>query len=45
MAEQSLAAIDEADVVLFLVDGRAGLTPSDEAIAAHLRKSKNQQCW
>ncbi|WP_273995551.1 ribosome biogenesis GTPase Der [Vibrio parahaemolyticus] len=38
MAEQSLAAIDEADVVLFLVDGRAGLTPADEAIAAHLRK-------
>ncbi|RTZ15301.1 ribosome biogenesis GTPase Der [Vibrio aquaticus] len=38
MAEQSLAAIDEADVVLFMVDGRAGLTPSDEAIAQHLRK-------
>ncbi|MBY6199554.1 ribosome biogenesis GTPase Der [Vibrio hangzhouensis] len=38
MAEQSLAAIDEADVVLFLVDGRAGLTVSDEAIAQHLRK-------
>ncbi|AUJ34282.1 ribosome biogenesis GTPase Der [Vibrio vulnificus] len=38
MAEQSLAAIREADVVLFMVDGRAGLTPSDEAIAAHLRK-------
>ena len=38
MAEQSLAAIDEADVVLFLVDGRAGLTVSDEAIANHLRK-------
>ncbi|MCV5958996.1 50S ribosome-binding GTPase, partial [Escherichia coli] len=38
MAEQSLAAIDEADVVLFLVDGRAGLTPADESIAAHLRK-------
>ncbi|MDN3696503.1 MULTISPECIES: ribosome biogenesis GTPase Der [Vibrio] len=38
MAEQSLAAIDEADVVLFMVDGRAGLTPSDEAIATHLRK-------
>ncbi|MGF1680536.1 ribosome biogenesis GTPase Der [Photobacterium minamisatsumaniensis] len=37
MAEQSLAAIEEADVVLFLVDGRAGLTPSDEAIAKHLR--------
>ncbi|WP_159653930.1 ribosome biogenesis GTPase Der [Vibrio atypicus] len=38
MAEQSLAAIDEADVVLFMVDGRAGLTASDEAIAQHLRK-------
>ncbi|MGC9402706.1 MULTISPECIES: ribosome biogenesis GTPase Der [Vibrio] len=38
MAAQSLAAIDEADVVLFMVDGRAGLTPSDEAIAKHLRQ-------
>ncbi|NAW64886.1 ribosome biogenesis GTPase Der [Photobacterium halotolerans] len=37
MAEQSLTAIEEADVVLFLVDGRAGLTASDEAIAKHLR--------
>lgn len=38
MAEQSLLAIDEADVVLFLVDARAGLTVADEAIANHLRK-------
>ena len=38
MAEQSLAAIDEADVVLFLVDARAGLTAADEMIARHLRK-------
>ncbi|GAB2666912.1 ribosome biogenesis GTPase Der [Vibrio panuliri] len=38
MAQQSLAAIDEADVVLFMVDGRAGLTSADEAIAQHLRK-------
>lgn len=38
MAAQSLAAIDEADIVLFLVDGRAGLTVADEAIAQHLRK-------
>ncbi|ATJ81396.1 ribosome biogenesis GTPase Der [Halomonas beimenensis] len=37
MAEQSLQAIDEADIVLFLVDGRAGLTVADEAIANHLR--------
>ncbi|MFC3121148.1 ribosome biogenesis GTPase Der [Agaribacter flavus] len=38
MAEQSLLAIDEAHVVLFLVDARAGLTPADVGIANHLRK-------
>ncbi|MCK2184008.1 ribosome biogenesis GTPase Der [Halomonas getboli] len=37
MAEQSLQAIDEADIVLFLVDGRSGLNVADEAIANHLR--------
>ncbi|ABV86636.1 ribosome biogenesis GTPase Der [Shewanella pealeana] len=37
MAEQSLAAIEEADVVLFLTDARAGLTAADLAIAQHLR--------
>ncbi len=37
MAEQSLLAIEEADVVFFLVDIRAGLTAADEAIAKHLR--------
>ncbi|MFT4929747.1 MAG: GTP-binding protein [Phenylobacterium sp.] len=38
MAEQSLLAIEEADVVLFLVDAREGLTVADQAIANHLRK-------
>ncbi|MDB2373394.1 ribosome biogenesis GTPase Der [Psychrosphaera haliotis] len=38
MAEQSLLAIDEADIVLFLVDARAGLTAADQAISQHLRK-------
>ncbi len=38
MAEQSLLAIEEADVVLFLVDARAGMTVADQAIANHLRK-------
>ena len=37
MAEQSLLAIEEADVVLFMVDARAGLMPADEAITKHLR--------
>ena len=39
MAEQSLAAIEEADDVLFLVDGRAGLTPGDQQIADQLRRT------
>ncbi|MBY4678885.1 ribosome biogenesis GTPase Der [Marinobacterium arenosum] len=39
MARQSLQAVDEADIVLFLVDGRAGLNPADEMIADHLRRS------
>jgi GTPase len=38
MAEQSLLAIVEADVVLFLVDARAGMTAADQGIANHLRK-------
>ncbi|MDC8802126.1 ribosome biogenesis GTPase Der [Halomonas pacifica] len=42
MAEQSLAAIDEADIVLFLVDARAGLNVADEAIANHLRVNQKK---
>lgn len=37
MAEQARQAMREADVILFLVDGRAGLTSADEDIAAQLR--------
>lgn len=37
MARQSLRAIDEADLVLFIVDARAGLTAADEMIAQYLR--------
>ena len=39
MARQTLLAIDEADVVVFLVDGRQGLTPQDKVIADRLRRS------
>lgn len=42
MARQSMQAVDEADIVLFLVDGRAGLTAGDEMIADHLRRSGKQ---
>lgn len=38
MAKQSLNAIEEADAVLFLLDARAGLTATDEQLAAHLRR-------
>lgn len=38
MSKQSAIALNEADVVLFLVDGRSGLTGIDEQIASNLRK-------
>jgi GTP-binding protein len=37
-ADQARRAIDEADLVLFVVDGRAGLLPDDSGIARELRK-------
>ncbi|HRO04376.1 MAG TPA: ribosome biogenesis GTPase Der, partial [Terricaulis sp.] len=39
MRAQTEAAIREADVVLLVVDARAGLTPLDESFAALLRRS------
>ncbi|MBP6102587.1 MAG: ribosome biogenesis GTPase Der [Leptotrichiaceae bacterium] len=36
--QQAQVAIDEADVILFLVDGRAGITALDEDVATILRK-------
>jgi len=38
MARQTLLAVDEADLILLLVDGRAGLTAADEQIAQQLRQ-------
>jgi GTP-binding protein len=37
MRAQTIAAVEEADVALFLVDARAGVTPLDEEIARWLR--------
>jgi len=37
--KQSRAAVDEADLVLFIVDGREGLTAADENILRWLRKT------
>ncbi|MBX9869059.1 MAG: ribosome biogenesis GTPase Der [Burkholderiaceae bacterium] len=39
MAKQTKQAVAEADIVIFLVDGRQGLTPHDKTITDFLRKS------
>jgi GTPase len=44
MAQQTLLAIDEADVLVMLVDGRQGLTTHDRSIAAQLRKT-GRRVW
>jgi GTPase len=38
-ADQAKQAIEESDLVVFLVDARAGLLPDDQAIAKSLRKA------
>ena len=38
--KQARAAVEEADIVVFVVDGRDGLTAVDETIAAELRRSQ-----
>jgi GTP-binding protein len=39
MRSQTLHAIDDADVTLFLIDAKTGVTPTDEVFANILRKS------
>ena len=40
IAVQARAAIDQADLVLFVVDARHGITPGDEELAAIIRAAK-----
>jgi GTPase len=42
MTEQAQMAIDESDLVLFIVDVREGALPFDESIAENLRHSKKR---
>jgi GTP-binding protein len=37
-AEQARAAMQESDVIVFVVDGRQGLMPADQEIASELRR-------
>lgn len=39
MAKQTKQAVAEADIVIFIVDGRQGLTPHDKTITDFLRKA------
>ena len=38
--EQARQAVEEADLVLFVVDARAGITPGDEEVAEILRRTR-----
>ena len=40
IADQAHAAVAEADLVLFVVDAKAGVTPGDEEVAEILRSSR-----
>ena len=39
MEKQTRLAVEESDIILFLVDARDGLTPADEVIADSLRRT------
>jgi len=39
MRQQAQLAIEEADMIFFMVDGRAGLTAADQDVAAQLRNA------
>jgi len=40
--EQIMLAIEEADIILFMMDGRDGLTPADQEIARMLRLAEKE---
>jgi GTP-binding protein len=43
--EQAVFAIEEADVIIHLLDGKTGLTPSDMELARFLRSSGKKVLW
>jgi len=40
--QQAVAAIEEADIILFVMDGKEGLTPADYEVVDLLRRSRKQ---
>lgn len=45
MAKQSYLAIEEADAILFLVDGRSGIVEGDRHLAEMLRRIDDKPIW
>ncbi|MBF0557685.1 MAG: ribosome biogenesis GTPase Der [Nitrospirae bacterium] len=43
--EQALFAVNEADVIIHLLDGKSGLNPADLELAGILRKSGKKVLW
>ncbi|MCY4472217.1 MAG: ribosome biogenesis GTPase Der [Kistimonas sp.] len=42
---QTMAAVEEADAVLFVVDASTGLTAADEELARSLRRQRGESLW
>ncbi|MCF6302348.1 MAG: ribosome biogenesis GTPase Der [Devosiaceae bacterium] len=42
MRQQTVAAIEEADVIFFMIDARSGVTPLDQTFGSLLRKSNRE---
>lgn len=45
VGRQTRAAIDEADIIIFLLDGQAGVNAEDEELARNLRRSGKPILW
>ncbi|MBW1645128.1 MAG: ribosome biogenesis GTPase Der [Deltaproteobacteria bacterium] len=45
IARQSRQAIDEADMIIFLLDGKSGVTPDDARLADYLRQTTKKVFW
>lgn len=43
--QQALYAIDEADLIIHLLDGKEGMTPADSELAGILRRSGKKILW
>jgi GTP-binding protein len=45
ISRQSMMAVDEADIIIFLMDGKDGVMPEDENLALYLRKTRKKIFW